>query len=138
MCGVVPKMGNFLSAVHITVLGRWGTVVGGGGGSSDRSGMKQVWKCIYDLKLPNKIQSFAWRAYREALATKSNLKNRQITKDDIYTQCGKEPKISLHLFWFCDRVKEVWSNSKTVFPFFTDSKWSFVDVVWQLVQHRSI
>ena len=51
---------------------------------------------------------------------------------------GKEPKISLHLFWFYDRVKEVWSNSKTVFPFFTDSKWSFVDVVWQLVQHRSI
>ena len=63
---------------------------------------------------------------------------RQITKDDICIKCGKESKTSLHLFWFCDRMKEVWSNSKLVFPFCIDSRWSFVDVVWQLVQHRSI
>ena len=116
------KNGKFSVSSAYHSIREMGNGSGGGGGTSDRSGMKQVWKCIYDLKLPNKIQSFAWRAYREALATKSNLKNRQITKDDIYTQCGKEPKISLHLFWFCDRVKEVWSNSKTVFPFFIDSK----------------
>ena len=52
---------------------------------SDGSGMKQLWKSIWNLKLPNKIQSFAWRACCKALETKSNLKKRQITKDDIFT-----------------------------------------------------
>ncbi|KAK7840031.1 hypothetical protein CFP56_017263 [Quercus suber] len=75
---------------------------------------------------------------REALATKSNLKKRQITKDDIYPQCGKGAETSLHVFWFCYRAKEVWSNSKTVFPFSIDNGWSFIDVVWQLVNHRPI
>ena len=52
---------------------------------SDGSGMKQLWKSIWNLKLPNKIQSFAWRACCKALETKSNLKKRQITKDVIFT-----------------------------------------------------
>ena len=105
---------------------------------SDASGMKQLWKSIWNLNLPNKIRSFAWRACREALATKSNLKKRQITKDDICIQCGKEAETSLHLFWFCDRAKEVWSNSKTALPFSLDHRWYFIDVMWQLVKHSSI
>ena len=52
---------------------------------SDASGMKRLWKSIWNLNLPNKIRSFSWRAGREALATKSNLKKRQITKNDICT-----------------------------------------------------
>ena len=50
---------------------------------SDDSKMKHLWKSIWKLKLPNKIRSFVWRACREALATKANLKKRQITKDDL-------------------------------------------------------
>ena len=88
---------------------------------SKGAGMKLVWKSIWNLNLPNKIQNFSWRACREALATKSNLKKRQITKDDICPQCGKEAETSIHLFWFCDRAKEAWCNSKTVFPFAIDS-----------------
>ena len=74
----------------------------------------------------------------EALATKSNLKKRQITKDDICLQCGKGVETSIHLFWFCDCAKEAWCNNKTVFPFAIDSGWSFIDVAWQLVHHRPI
>ena len=105
---------------------------------SDGSGMKQLWKSIWNLKLPNKIRSFAWRACREALATKSNLKKRQITKDDICTQCRMEAETSLHLFWFCDMAKDMWSNNKTVLPFSIDHRWSFIDVMWQLVKHSSL
>lgn len=103
---------------------------------SDGSGMKRVWKCIWNLHLPTKIRYFAWRAYREALATKSNLKKKKITEDDFCPQCGKEAETTLHLLWFCERAREAWSNSKTVLPFAIESSWSFVDVVWQLVNHR--
>ena len=104
---------------------------------SDDSGMKHLWKSIWNLQLPNKIRSFVWRVCRKALATKSNLEKRQITKDDICSQCGKEAETSLHIFWFCDRAKEVWCNSKMAFPFSLDHTWSFIDVMWQLVKHSS-
>ena len=104
---------------------------------SDDSEMKHLWKSIWKLKLPNKIRSFMWRACREALATKANLKKRKITKDDLCSQCGKGAETSLHLFWFCDKAKEVWCNSKMALPFSLDHSWSFIDVMWQLVKHSS-
>ena len=100
--------------------------------------MKLVWKSIWNLNLPNKIQNFAWRACREDLATKSNLLKRHITQDDLCPQCGKGAETSVHLFWFCDQAKEAWSNSKAVFPFSIGCSWSFIDVVWQMVHHKPI
>ena len=104
---------------------------------SDDLEMKLLWKSIWNLQLPNKIRSFVWSACHEPLATKSNLKKRQITKDDICSQCRKGAETSLHLFWFCDKAEEVWCNSKMAFPFSLDHTWSFIDVMWQLVKHSS-
>ena len=65
-----------------------------------------------------------------------NLKRRTITKDDLCSECGKEPESNCHIFWFCDKVKDIWGNSMLVFPFHMESWWSFMDVVWQIVQCR--
>ena len=73
---------------------------------SDASEMKVLWKRIWNLHLPNKIRSFAWRACRGALATKANLKKRQITKDETCNLCGKAAESSTHLFWFCDKLTD--------------------------------
>ena len=35
---------------------------------------KRVWRCIWQLKLPHKLRHFAWKAGRNILATKDNLK----------------------------------------------------------------
>ena len=88
------------------------------------------------MKTPNKIKNFAWRACRDILGNKVNLKRRTITKDDLCSECGKEPESNCHIFWFCDKVKDIWGNSMLVFPFHMESWWSFMDVVWQIVQCR--
>lgn len=88
------------------------------------------------MKTPNKIKNFAWRPCRDILANKVNLKRRTITKDDLCSECGKEPESNCHIFWFCDKVKDIWGNSMLVFPFHMESWWSFMDVVWQIVQCR--
>lgn len=106
-----------------------------GGQSSDSSAIRQVWNSIWSMKTPNKIRNFAWRAWRDILATKVNLKKRPVTNDDLCNDCGNEAETSYHMFWFCNKVKEVWSNSKLVFPFQIDSKWIFIDVIWQIAKY---
>lgn len=81
------------------------------------------------MKTPNKVKNFAWRACRDILGNKVNLKRRTITKDDLCSECGKEPESNCHIFWFCDKVKDIWGNSMLVFPFHMESWWSFMDVV---------
>ncbi|KAK7825031.1 putative ribonuclease h protein, partial [Quercus suber] len=77
-------------------------------------------------------------ACHNILATKENLLKRHITTDDKCEECGKESEPIYHLFWFCDKAKEVWANTKLVFPFQIGRTWGFVDMVWQIVRSASV
>ena len=44
---------------------------------------KQVWKEIWQLKVPPKIKNFLWRACRNTLPTKQALMKRKIVADPI-------------------------------------------------------
>ena len=100
--------------------------------SFDPSALKQTWRRLWDLNVPNKFKHFAWKACKNILATKENLKKRKITTDYICDSCGKEYESTCHLFWLCDKAREIWSTSKLVFPFEISPKWTFMDVMWQL------
>lgn len=106
------------------------TVGGGGGENSDDTEVRQVWRRIWSMQTQKKIRDFAWRACRDILANKVNLKRRMIKKDDLCNECSKEPETNCHMFWFCDKVKDIWGNSKLAFPFHIEPRWSFMDVVW--------
>ncbi|XP_075664485.1 uncharacterized protein LOC142634090 [Castanea sativa] len=100
--------------------------------SSDPTALKQTWRCLWDMNVPNKIKHFAWKACKNILATKENLQKRSITKDSICDSCGKASKSTCHLFWLCDKAKETWSSSKLVIPFKVSPQWKFMDVMWHL------
>lgn len=100
------------------------------GDSSDCSTMKQIWKRVWGLETQNKIRNFTWKACHNILATKENLMKRHITTDDRCEECGKDFESICHLFWFCDKAKDAWENTKLVFPFQIGQRWSFVDVIW--------
>ena len=100
--------------------------------SSDLAALKQMWRRLWDMNVPNKIKHFAWKACKDILATKENLKKRNIIKDCTCDSCGKAVESICHLFWLCDKAKETWSSSKLVIPSEISPTWTFMDVMWQL------
>ena len=56
-------------------------------GPSNSSSSLGLWKKIWDFPIPPKIRHFLWRACREALPTKSNLRRQKILVDPICDEC---------------------------------------------------
>ena len=104
------------------------------GDCSNDSQRKRVWRCIWQLNLPYKLRHFAWKAGRNILATKDNLKQRKIVGDDECVLCGLPVETTCHLLWFCKHARGVWDTSKLVIPFTISPSWTFLDVV-QNLQH---
>ena len=43
---------------------------------------REVWKAIWNLRVPNKIKVFSWRACRSILPTRVNLSKKRIVVDN--------------------------------------------------------
>ncbi|KAF7837133.1 uncharacterized protein G2W53_005615 [Senna tora] len=69
-----------------------------------------VWKKIWKAKLPPKIRSFCWRAYRGILPTCVNLKNRGMEVDTRCCVCGLEDENTSHALVGCPELKSLWDN----------------------------
>ena len=100
--------------------------------SSNSAALKQVWRDLWNMCVPNKVKHFAWRACRDILVTKENLWKRHITKDNLCKACGKGPESACHIFWLYDNAEEVWSSSKLILPFEINPSWKFIDAMWNL------
>ncbi|XP_075643888.1 uncharacterized protein LOC142615057 [Castanea sativa] len=81
---------------------------------SDQSAMKQTWRRLWQMKVPNKVKHFAWKACRNILEMKENLWRRNITKDNSCEVCKKQVESTSHLFWFCDHAKELANEGPTI------------------------
>ncbi|XP_006577577.1 uncharacterized protein [Glycine max] len=69
------------------------------------SGFHQLW----DLKVPPKVLSFAWRLLWDKLPTKDNFSRRQIQLDnDLCPLCQTQPETASHLFFTCEKVLPLW------------------------------
>ena len=69
-----------------------------------------VWKKIWKMKVPNKIQYFIWRAAKDSLPIKVNLKARHVLVDDVCEGCGDYSESTLHFLWLCDQARVVWMS----------------------------
>ncbi|KHN11229.1 Putative ribonuclease H protein, partial [Glycine soja] len=68
-------------------------------------GYHQLW----DLKVPPKALSFAWRLLWDRLPTKDNLVRRQIQLDNnLCPFCQTQPETASHLFFTCEKVLPLW------------------------------
>ncbi|KAK7290360.1 hypothetical protein RIF29_04719 [Crotalaria pallida] len=93
-------------------------MVEGGIGLSSRD-QSQIWKCLWSLKIPEKVKIFWWRALRGILPTKDNLIRKKLSTPSSCNWCDEgefyQQRIilferSMHCFFHCDFAKEVWSN----------------------------
>ncbi|KAK9985942.1 hypothetical protein SO802_030893 [Lithocarpus litseifolius] len=105
---------------------------GEGAGCSSSSEIRKVWRFLWGMNLPNKIKHFAWKACRNILATKENLRRRNIVDNGLCVCCGSHTETVGHLFWFCDHAKEIWTSSKLSTPFEVMPSWDFMEVMCQV------
>ncbi|KAL5123966.1 Craniofacial development protein 2 [Glycine soja] len=64
---------------------------------------------LWDIKIPPRALSFAWRLLWDKLPTKDNLARRQIQTDsDICPFCHSKPESASHLFFTCDKIQPLW------------------------------
>ena len=56
-------------------------------GSSTSSAYTKIWKVLWNLKIPNKMKVFGWRAYANIFPTRVNLVRRRVLTDDKCPLC---------------------------------------------------
>ncbi|KAH1188425.1 Receptor protein kinase-like protein [Glycine max] len=72
---------------------------------SQHLGFQQLW----EIKIPPRALSFAWRLLWDRLPTKDNLIKRQILVDnDLCPFCHSQPESASHLFFSCAKVLPLW------------------------------
>ena len=71
------------------------------GESSSRSSLQGVWKAVWSLQVPRKIQSFIWKACNNAIPTNKNLFNRGIISSSTCAVCTDEVESISHILWGC-------------------------------------
>ena len=64
--------------------------------SLDISQSKQIWKAVWNLKVPNRVKTLIWRAGLDALPTQANLVKRMVLCDPACPSCGLGQESVLH------------------------------------------
>lgn len=78
--------------------------------SSAPTSAGSVWKKIWKVRVRNKIRHFLWRAAKDSLPTKQNLKARHIPLGNVFYGCGDHTKSVFHCLRLCDQARLVWTS----------------------------
>jgi len=70
----------------------------------------RIWKNLWKLDLPGKINFFAWRAIKEMMPCNAILANRHIVPNGGCPVCQNGAENIKHLIFTCDRAKAVWRS----------------------------
>ncbi|KAL4319986.1 hypothetical protein GQ457_18G004470 [Hibiscus cannabinus] len=63
------------------------------------------------MNVPPKIKHFIWRACRNAIASKCNIKHRLKIGNDECPRCGEDSESLEHILFFCPFAQAVWKAS---------------------------
>ena len=108
LCGCIPRMGSMLLSQG--TMARKVLRKNEGVGSSSGASGQQVWKKIWQLHVPNKIENFGWRACQDILPTWVNLVWRKIIAKSGCQCCTWVPKSTLYAIWECGVAQDVWAG----------------------------
>ncbi|KAK9993512.1 hypothetical protein SO802_023215 [Lithocarpus litseifolius] len=67
-----------------------------------------IWKLVWGLSVPNKVKNFLWRASRDVLPTKTNLRKRMILTSEVCDHCKRDPENTIHALWTCSGLNQIW------------------------------
>jgi hypothetical protein len=63
---------------------------------------------IWNLKIPNAVKMFMWRACHDLLPTKQNLLLQGVISDDLCPFCLQEVETVKYILWSCPSTQDVW------------------------------
>ena len=69
-----------------------------------------IWKLVWSLSVPNKVNNFLWRVCKEALLVKRNLRRRKIIEEDTCDHCKSSAESEFHALWECSTLTSVWNS----------------------------
>lgn len=70
------------------------------------------WRKLWDIRIPQKVKVFLWRAARGCLPTRHCLQSRGVKCDDRCVFCERSYENDWHLFFGCDETKSVWEEAE--------------------------
>ena len=66
------------------------------GEGSNTGARRKFWKHLWNMKIPIKIKTFAWRPCKDILPTKANLKKRSVIIESTCAFCEDEIEDGMH------------------------------------------
>jgi hypothetical protein len=96
------------------------------GQCSNAARMLDIWRDLWNLKIPSKVKLFAWRACQNLLPTRDNLYKRKVIQDPICPCCGLEVEIVIYSLWSCPTAKNVWGDNLSCFQKCSSSQIRFL------------
>ncbi|XP_057423561.1 uncharacterized protein LOC130717370 [Lotus japonicus] len=79
-------------------------------GPSHSNGSK-LWQQIWAMKSLPRCKELIWRASKEILPVKMNMKKRGMNIDPICPCCGEEEETTIHALLTCEPVRRIWFAS---------------------------
>ena len=77
-------------------------------GNRPNSIPSEIWKFIWQLKIPPKLRCFLWKTLNGALATMANLYQRRSSSSPLCPICGVGNETITHLLLQCSWVRGIW------------------------------
>ena len=71
----------------------------------------KLWRIVWKLNVPPKIQTFMWQACANILPTRDNLHRQRVDMDRNCEFCRQHLEMGAHLLWECPFAHNVWSLS---------------------------
>ena len=96
--------------------------------SSSTDAAATVWKGVWKIHAPSKIRHFVWRAFRDSLPTKPNLRIRNIMVDEACSLCEDGKETILHSLWYREHAQTVWKAKRSFVDLYKKQHWSFMDL----------
>jgi hypothetical protein len=96
------------------------------GQCSNAARMPDIWRDLWNLKIPGKVKLFAWRACQNLLPTRDNLYKRKVIQDPICPCCGLEVETIIHSLRSYSAAQDVWGDNLSCFQKCSSSQISFL------------
>jgi hypothetical protein len=69
---------------------------------------ENIWRSIWNLKVPNAVKMFMWKVCHNILPTKVNLARRGVNCNSMCPICKREEETIVHMLWSCPAARDVW------------------------------